>query len=199
MFEQENPEDSAHEYLRRQFYELATRQAATAPPAGLLVEDVLRQGRRHRRVRAGVTVAGAVACTFAVGLLTQSPTATGGQGSDATAAQPPVVDHHLPGRPYPATQKPVLPVTAVTGRTYPAGLLTMCGPAHLTFSGRSWQVEGPLGELSRKPRPDGTVTREPVIPGYITVTGKDSAQFEAPGYLAAPVELGPDPDPRPCV
>lgn len=188
MFDQEDTEDYAHRLLRRELGELVDRQSALGPAVPVPVQEVLKQGRLHRRFRAGAVAGGVLACALAGGLLTQSLTGTAVPqqvvAAHPTASAVRTTNHHLPKRVAHESKPPRQPSVAVVGTAYPYDLNANCSEI-LTFAGRSW-----VSQVAVKLRRGSVAPRGPeFIPGYLTVTGRDTAQFEAPGYLTAPVPL----------
>ncbi|MHA6760334.1 hypothetical protein [Streptacidiphilus sp. PAMC 29251] len=191
MDDQEWNESRLHRQLRRELHQLADRQAQDAPPPPPPVQDVLQQGRLHRRARVGAAVAGVAACAVAAGLLPQSlagiadPRPSGVAAAPASASATPLsarrLDRLHPPRP---------PAALVTGTSYPVDWQLSCGPRYsLTVNGTSWREQGHPDWPNGYDRATHIQTSIVVMPGYLTVTGPDTARFEAPGYLRAPVLL----------
>jgi hypothetical protein len=149
-------------------------------------EGLIRHGiRRVRRMRlvtavcaatlvaAGGTVVGLQLAQG--GATTHTPFAPAASGS---VASPP------PARSVDPEHFQLGPSHPEVGVRYPFDLTVHCGIRYAEFAGRSWKTAQDVKVPSPTPNPNtGVTTVTPVLPGYMTLVGADTARFEMAGLV----------------
>ena len=93
----------------------------------------------------------------------------------------------LPKRTFDPGHPTVQPTRVVYGRTYAFDWYVGCNSTFLNFGGKTWLVQGAVTVPSGLPRLNGPNSYNPVLPGYIIVSGKDDGSVRGPG-LPGPLD-----------